>query len=74
MKTPYCSRGYRGLLKDMDAISGSWDKPDPVLIPENILQSLLGVSGHDLSFEAIRLAYENRRIAKLTPDGNWLFE
>jgi hypothetical protein len=58
----------------MDAISGSWDKLDPVLIPENTLRSLFGVSGHDLSFEAIRLAYENGRLAKLTPDGHWLFE
>jgi len=35
----------------MEANSGSWDQPDSVLVPENTLQALLGVSGPDLSSE-----------------------
>jgi len=58
----------------MEANSGSWDQPDSVLVPENTLQALLGVSGPDLSSETSCLATENGWTAKLTPDGNWLFE
>ena len=58
----------------MEANSSSWDQSDSVLIPESILQSLLGVSGPDLSLETSRLADENGWTAKLTPDGHWLFE
>jgi hypothetical protein len=58
----------------MEAISGSWDQSDPVLIPENTLQSLLGVSGPDLILETAHLANENGWTARLTPDGHWLFE
>jgi len=47
---------------------------DSVLIPENTLQSLLGVSGPDLSLETSHLANENGWTAKPTPDGYWLFE
>jgi hypothetical protein len=58
----------------MEANSGSWDQSDSVLIPESILQSLLGVSGPDLCLETSHLANENGWTAKLTPDGHWLFE
>jgi len=58
----------------MEANSGSRDQSDSVLIPENILQSLLGVSGPDLTLETSQLANENGWTAKLTPDGHWLFE
>ena len=58
----------------MEAMSGSWDQSDSVLIPENTLQSLLGVSGPDLSSEASQVADENGWTAKLTPNGHWLFE
>jgi len=47
---------------------------DSVLIPENTLQSFLGVSGADLSVEAYLLANENGWIATHTPDHQWLFE
>jgi len=49
-------------------------KSNSVLIPESTLQSFLGVSSTDLSLEASLLACENGWIAKLTPDGQWLFE
>jgi hypothetical protein len=58
----------------MEANSGSCDQSDCVLISENILQSLLGVSGPDLSLETSHLANENGRTANPTPDGHWLFE
>jgi hypothetical protein len=58
----------------MEANSGSWDQPDSVLVPENTLQALLGVSGPDLSSETSHLAKENGWTAKLAPDGQWLFE
>jgi hypothetical protein len=67
-------RGYRGLLGDMEANSGSWDPSDSVLVPEDTLQALLGVSGPDLSSETCHLANENGWTAKLTTDGRWLFE
>jgi hypothetical protein len=58
----------------MEANSSSWDQSDSVLIPENTLQSLLGVSGLELSLETSHLANENGWTAKFTPDGHWLFE
>jgi hypothetical protein len=58
----------------MEAITSSGDQPDPVLIPENILQSLLGVSGPDLTLETSQLANENGWVATPTPDHQWLFE
>jgi len=58
----------------MEAHSNSWDQSDAVLIPENTLQSLLGVSGPVLSMETSRLANENGWTAKLAPGGYWLFE
>jgi len=74
VKTPWRERGYQGSLEDMEANSNSWDQSDSVLIPENTLQSLLGVSGPDLSLETSPVASENGWTAKLTPDGPWLFE
>jgi hypothetical protein len=58
----------------MDAISGSGDQFDSVLIPEDTLQSLLGVSGADLGLETAHLANENGWKATRTPDDHWLFE
>ena len=72
--TPFHHGKIPGLLQDMEANFGSWDQSDSVLIPENTLQSLLGVSGPDLSLETSHLAHENGWTAKLTPDGHWLFE
>jgi hypothetical protein len=60
--------GYRGLLEDMEANSGNCDQSDSVLVPEDTLQALLGVSGSDLSSETCHLANENGWPAKLTPD------
>ena len=57
----------------MEANYGSWDEPDSVLIPEDILQSFLGVSGPDLSVETSRIANENGWTVKHTPDGHWQF-
>jgi hypothetical protein len=74
VKTPWRERSYEGSLEDMDAASSSWDQTDSVLIPENILQSLLGVSGPELILEASHLANENGWTARLTPEGHWLFE
>jgi hypothetical protein len=54
----------------MEANSSSWDQSDSVLIPENILLSLLGVSGTELSLETSQLAHENGGIAMPTPDGH----
>ena len=73
MKTPLRERGYRGSLQDMETISSSWDEPDSVLIPDDTLQSLLGVSGPDLSVETSRVANENGWTVKHTPDGQWQF-
>ena len=73
MKTPLRERGYRGPLHDMETISSSWDEPDSVLIPDDTLQSLLGVSGPDLSVETSRVANENGWTVKHTPDGQWQF-
>ena len=58
----------------MEANYGSWDEPDSVLIPEDILQSFLGVSGPDLSVETYHVANENGWTASLRPDHHWLFE
>jgi hypothetical protein len=53
---------------------GEVTQSDSVLIPENTLQSLLGVSGPDFCLETSHLADENGWTAKLTPHGHWLFE
>jgi hypothetical protein len=58
----------------MEANSGRWDQSDAALIPENILQSLLGVSGLELSLETSHLANENGWKATRTPDDHRLFE
>ena len=47
---------------------------DSVLIPESTLQTFLGVSISDIGLEVAQLAKENGWTAKLTTDGNWLFE
>ena len=58
----------------MEANSSSWDQSDSVLIPEDTLQSLLGVSGIELGVETSDVAKENGWTAMPTPDGHWLFK
>jgi len=57
----------------MEASSDSPDQSDSVLIPEETLQSLLGVSGTDLSSEASHVADENGWTVTHTSDGQWQF-
>jgi len=71
---PIATNAFLGLLEDMETDSGRWDQSDSVLIPENTLQSLLGVSGPDLRLETSHLANENGWTATRTTDGHWQFE
>jgi len=57
----------------MVASPDSSDQSDSVLIPEDTLQSFLGVSGNDLSVETSQLADENGWTVTHTPDGHWQF-
>ena len=65
---------FEGLLEGMEANSGSCDEPDSVFIPEDTLQSFLGVSGPDLGIETSRVANENGWTVKHASDGHWQFE
>ena len=57
----------------MEASSDPSDQSDSVLIPEDTLQSLLGVSGTELSVETSQIADENGWTVLHTPDGHWQF-
>jgi len=58
----------------MEASSDTSDQSDAVLIPEDTLQSLLGVTGLELRAETSDVANENGWTAMPTPDGHWLFK
>ena len=73
-KDPMAGCVCRGSLSGMEAISGSGDQSDSFLIPEDTLQSLLGMSGAELSLETLTVADENGWTAMPTPDGHWLFK
>jgi hypothetical protein len=60
--------GFLDLLQDMEANSGSWEQPDSVLVPENTLQALLGVSGPDLTCKSPKITF-----CKCTNPVNWMF-
>jgi hypothetical protein len=50
------------------------DESDFILVPEDILKSLLGVDGIDLISETSLVADENGWTVKPTSDGHWLFK
>jgi hypothetical protein len=60
--------------KTAEMIRDELTQSDSVLIPESTLQTFLGVSISDIGLEVAQLAKENGWTAKLTTDGNWLFE
>ena len=50
------------------------DESDSILVPEEVLKSLLGVSGVDLMSEAVEVADENGWTVKPASEGYWLFK
>ena len=50
------------------------DEPDSILVPEEVLKSLLGVSGNDLITETSQVANENGWTVKPTSNGHWVFK
>jgi hypothetical protein len=59
---------------EMNGASCCHDESESILVPEDILKSLLGVSGIDLISETSQVADENGWTVKPASDGYWLFK